>query len=375
MKNNNILNNQQTSENKTQIIITEQVKEAKVVVLKPIGYPFTSAIIETPQLEVENKELFELYAQDQWNGYLIKEGHYIFDQKILPDYAFQIVNAHPNNSKITNNTSILLIENQENTKNTYNKIETDITLNDVVGQKQAKTKCKIITKYLEDPEKFNEWAPKNILFYGTPGTGKTMLAKALSNEIDAPLFLVKATNLIGDHVGDGARQIHELFETAAQKTPSIIFIDEIDAIALDRSYQSLRGDVSEVVNALLTELDGIKLNKGVVTIAATNNPQLLDYAIRSRFEEEIQFINPNEEERKQIIENNIKTMPLPVEVNCEKLAKISKGMSGRDLKEKLLKSALHKAISEDKPKVTKEDIDYALKNYESKKDEPKGMFV
>lgn len=374
MKSNNILNNPQTIENKTQIITNEHVKEAKVVVLKPIGYPFTAAILETPQLEVENKELFELYAQDQWNGYIVMEGQYIFDQKILPDYAFQIVNAHPNNSKITNNTSILLVENQE-TRNTYKKVETNINLNDIVGQEQAKTKCKIITKYLENPEKFDEWAPKNILFYGTPGTGKTMLAKALSNEIDAPLYLVKATNLIGDHVGDGARQIHELFETAAQKTPSIIFIDEIDAIALDRSYQSLRGDVSEVVNALLTELDGIKTNQGVITIAATNNPQLLDYAIRSRFEEEIQFTNPNEDERIKILENNIKTMPLPVEIKPEKLAKLTKGMSGRDLKEKLLKSALHKAISEDKLKVTKEDIEYALKNYVSKKEEPKGMFA
>lgn len=375
MKSNNILNNPQTTENKTQIITNDSIKEAKVVVLKPIGYPFTASILETPQLEVENNELFELYAQDQWNGYLVKEGQYIFDQKILPDYAFQIINAHPNNSKITNNTSILLIENQENTKNTYKKIETQLTLNDVIGQKQAKTKCKIITKYLENPEKFNGWAPKNILFYGTPGTGKTMLAKALSNEIDAPLYLVKATNLIGDHVGDGSRQIHELFEIASQKTPSIIFIDEIDAIALDRSYQSLRGDVSEVVNALLTELDGIKVNHGLVTIAATNNPQLLDYAIRSRFEEEIQFVNPNEDERKQILENNMRTMPLAVEIKPEKLAKMSKGMSGRDLKEKLLKSALHKAISEDKNIVTKDHIDYALKNYASKKDEPKGMFV
>ena len=80
MKSNNILNNPQPTENKTQIIINEQVKEAKVVVLKPIGYPFTATILETPQLEVENKELFELYARDQWNGYVVKEGHYIFDQ-------------------------------------------------------------------------------------------------------------------------------------------------------------------------------------------------------------------------------------------------------------------------------------------------------
>ncbi len=375
MKSNNTINNLKTIESKTQIITNEQIKEAKVIVIKPIGYPFTATILETPQLEVENKELFELYAQDQWNGYIISEGQYIFDQKILPDYAFKIINAHPNNSKITNNTSILLIENSEKTKNTYQKIETKLKLNDVIGQEQAKIKCKIIIKYLENPEKFNQWAPKNILFYGTPGTGKTMLAKALSNEIKTPLYLVKATNLIGDHVGDGARQIHELFEIATQKTPSIIFIDEIDAIALDRTYQSLRGDVSEVVNALLTEMDGIKTNQGLVTIAATNNPQLLDYAIRSRFEEEIQFITPNEKEREQILKNNIKTMPLPVTINPEKLAKMTKGMSGRDLKEKILKTALHKAISEDNIEITKKHIDYALKNYNNNKNEPKGMFA
>lgn len=120
-----------------------------------------------------------------------------------------------------------------------------------------------------------------------------MLVKALANELDVPLYLIKATSLIGEHVGDSASKIQELFEKAQKTAPSIIFIDEIDAIALHRSFQSLRGDVAEIVNSLLTEMDGINDNKAVVTIGATNNPNSIDYAVRSRFEEEIEFVLPD----------------------------------------------------------------------------------
>lgn len=348
-------------------------KEAKVVVLQSIGYPFLCNLVENPKIEIFDKELFELYAQEQWEGYTVYEGSFLFDQKLLPDYAFKIIKAHPNNSQITANTSILLMENEEDKE--IKKIESSVKMDDVVGQERAKTKCKIIMKYLQNPEKFNEWAPRNVLFYGQPGTGKTMLAKSLSNELKVPLFLVKATRLIGEHVGDGARQIHELFEAAAQAAPSVIFIDEMDAIGLDRKYQSLRGDVSEVVNALLTEMDGIDQNYGVVTIGATNNPHLLDYAIRSRFEEEIEFEIPNKEQRQAMLENYIQTMPFEMKVDIKKLANVSKGMSGRDIKERLLKTALHKAISEDMNSVTWEHVEYALKLHKKEKNEPKHMFA
>lgn len=374
MKFNNIVYDSHITENKLQVTSTEPKKEAKVVVLQPVGYPFICNLVETPKIEVFDKELFELYAQEQWEGFTAKEGSYLFDQKLLPDYAFKVIKAHPDESKITPNTSILLVEVLKESED-FQKIETELKIDDVVGQDQAKTKCKIIMKYLQDPEKFKEWAPRNILFYGTPGTGKTMLAKSLSNELKVPLYLIKATTLIGDHVGDGARQIHELYDIAAKTSPSVIFIDEIDAVGLDRKYQSLRGDVSEVVNALLTEMDGIKQNYGVVTIGATNNPSLLDYAIRSRFEEEIEFKIPEEAERKEIIKNNIKSMPLEVKVSVERLAQLSKGMSGRDIKEKLLKNALHKAISDDEKEVEMKHIEYALKNYQTEKNEPKGMFA
>jgi AAA family ATPase len=373
LKLNNLTPDNLISEKKKSTGLKEPRKETKLVVLQSIGYPFLCNLVENPKIEIFDKDLFELYAREQWIGYTVKEGSFLFDQKLLPDFAFKIIKAHPDDSRITQNTSILLMEVEEIRE--IKSVDSKLQMSDVIGQERAKTKCKIISKYLQDPQCFQEWAPRNVLFHGTPGTGKTMLAKSLSHELQVPLFLVKATSLIGEHVGDGARQIHDLFDAAASCAPSVIFIDEIDAIGLDRRYQSLRGDVSEVVNALLTEMDGIHPNMGVVTIGATNNPQLLDHALRSRFEEEIEFVLPDEAERTQILELYIKSMPLPTDVDVKKLARLSKGMSGRDIKDRLLKVALHRAISEDQDGITWEDFQYAFKHHEREKNEPKGMFA
>ena len=361
---NKIVNNEQNT-----------TKESKAIVLQSVGYPFNFHLMESPKLEILDKSLFEHYAKEQWMGTIVKEGSYLFDQKILPDFGFKILKVHPNNSMIAESTSIVLVDVNEKIKHDIEVIESDLRINEVIGQNEAKNKCKIIMKYLKSPEKFGQWAPRNILFYGLPGTGKTMLAKSLANELKVPLYLVKATTLIGDHVGDGAGKIHELFEVALKNSPSVIFIDEIDAIGLHRQFQSLRGDVSEVVNALLTEMDGIRDNEGVVTIAATNNPQQLDYAIRSRFEDEFEFKIPDENERKLMLHQFIETMPCKVMVSVEKLAKISEGMSGRDIKEKLLKSALHNALYEDKEEVSMIHFNQALKNFKSSENKPpKNMF-
>jgi AAA family ATPase len=332
--------------------------EAKLLVLEPIGYPFESNFIESPQIEVNNKELFELYAKEQWNGYKVHKNQYIFDQKLMPDFAFQVAELRPDNSYITNNTSIIVFAPETNVD--FIKTNKNIKFDDVIGQQKAKSKTKIIIKYLENPEKFNDWAPRNILFYGLPGTGKTMLAQALANELNVNIEMIKATSLIGHHVGDGSNQIHELYEQARAKKPTVIFIDEIDAIALERKYQSLRGDVTEIVNALLTEMDGIEDNNNVITICATNNPSLLDYAIRSRFEEEIEFTLPDAEDRLEILKKNMKTLPLDCVFDIDSVVEKTKGFSGRDLKHKVLKTALHKAINESKEFIDDEDIDYAV---------------
>ena len=373
MKSDNKITELKTTNQKQSIKETESKEYAECVVLKPVGYPFEFNLMDD-DIEITNKELFEEYAREQWLGLVVKENSHLFDQKIIPDYGFEVIKAKPDNSIISENTKIKLITDELESKKKETSIKSNILISDIIGQTPAKNKVKVITKYLEDPEKFGPWAPKNILFYGLPGTGKTMLVKAISNELEVPLYLIKATSLIGDHVGDGASKIHDLFKKASENSPSIIFIDEIDAIALHRSFQSLRGDVSEIVNSLLTEMDGIIENDSVITIGATNNPSSLDYAIRSRFEEEIEFKLPDDKERLEIIENNLKTMPLDYELDLAKIAKVTKGLSGRDIKEKILKTALHNAIANDCEIITMENINYALNSSKIKNKDVKGMF-
>jgi len=373
LKSNNKSQESQISANKSVVTKSDSKKEAQSVVIQSVGYPFSFPMMESQNLEISDKNLFEQYVKEQWLGLEVKEGSYLFDQKILPDYGFKVINAYPNNSVIGEDTSIVLVMEENPSKN-IEAIKSNLTLDDVIGQETAKNKCKVVMKYLENTEKFGDWAPRNILFFGVPGTGKTMLAKSLANELKVPLYLVKATTLIGDHVGDGARQIHDLFEMAQKTAPSVIFIDEIDAIALHRKYQSLRGDVSEVVNALLTEMDGIHENEGVITIAATNNPEQLDYGIKSRFEDEFEFKIPTKEERILMIEKLIETMPYNVNLSSKKLAEMSKGMSGRDIKEKLLKSALHRALYEDEEEIKLKHFEHALNSYKSQNNPPKHMF-
>ena len=351
----------------------ENKEFAECVVLRAVGYPFDFNLMEN-DFEIKNKKLFEEYARDQWQGLEVNENSYLFDQKIIPDYGFEIITAKPNGSIISEKTKIILIDEEINNVAEEIKIDTSVKLSDIVGQENAKNKVKVLTKYLENPEKFGPWAPKNILFYGLPGTGKTMLVKALANELNVPLHLIKATSLIGDHVGDSASKIHELFKKANEKSPSIIFIDEIDAIALHRSFQALRGDVSEIVNALLTEMDGISENESVITIGATNNPTSLDYAVRSRFEEEIEFKLPDDNERKEILEKNLKTIPLESDLDITKIVKITKGMSGRDIKEKILKTSLHNAIANDEDVLNMKHIEYSIKSCKIKNTDVKGMY-
>jgi len=347
----------------------KRVTGARYILLKPAGYPLKSIFQEYP--EVSDARLFELYAREQWYGEIVRPGGYLFDRRLYPDFAFKVIKVHPRFSVVGADTTIMVEQEAE-----PSKVMFDVRFEDIVGQEIAKRKVRIIERFLAEPERFGTWAPRNILFYGQSGTGKTMIAKALATETKVPLLAVKATTLMGEFVGEGAKQIHSLYEKADLMAPCIIFIDELDAIALDRHYQDLRGDVSEVVNSLLTEMDGICKRSGVCTIAATNKVEFIDGSIRSRFEEEIEFLLPSIEERRLILEKNAATMPVGMEdVDLRKTAKLTEGFSGRDLVEKVLKAALHRAMI-DECKINQGHIDEILQRLKKdSREPPKEMFT
>ncbi|TFG35085.1 AAA family ATPase [Candidatus Thorarchaeota archaeon] len=341
-----------------------EVPIANVLILKDIGYPFRIRGDPRPMgLEIDNYELFTDYAKEQWMGTVVRQGVYLFDRYIMPDYAFQVVEVEPEEAIISKRTKIH-IQMQPVTKNIPNS--RTVTLDEVVGHEQVKQKCKIVLEYLQNPSKYGEWAPRAVLFHGPPGTGKTMTAQAVANEAKAKIFFAKASDLIGVHVGDGGRRISALFEDARKQAPSIIFIDELDAIGLARSFQSIRGDVSEVVTALLGELDQTNEESGVVVIGATNALPLIDPAIKNRFDTVFEFQIPTLEERYAILQLYIERLPLTFEMDPREIAKSTEGLSGRDLRNRVLKEALHLAITEGSDTITAENVRKILDKIKTK---------
>jgi AAA family ATPase len=326
----------------------KSAQKMKSLLLLPVGYPLRAGE-EAPFLTTDDPTLFQHYARSQWLGLIVKKGNFLFDSLLFPDYAF------PKDTKISlfsEQTSDPLIVAKQ-----YN-----LSFSDVIGQQNAKDKCYIIAKFLSDSKLIRSiWAPKNILFWGPPGNGKTMMAKALSKETEHSIYLVKATDLMGIYVGDGARKIKNLYAEARKESPAIVFIDELDAIALKRNFQNIRGDVIELVSSLLGEMDGVEKNQGIVTIGSTNQPKMIDSAILSRFEELIEFKTPNPSERKQILIKYADSSPIKFNrIQWNKIVQRTQGWSGRELKEKLIKNTIHSAILQEKTMISMEDIEKIL---------------
>jgi len=367
------------TEDLTELEVNEDDKATGIekILLKPVGYPIRLSEHPTSQsdLEIDDNNLFQAYAQDQWVGLNVSEGEYLFDQMILPDFAFKITKIVPESAhRISSDTEFGIVPLMDTKSKQFEKIG----FGDIVGNARAIEKCKVIQEFMIHPEKFGKWTPKNILFFGLPGTGKTLTARALASECETQIIIRKGTALIGLHVGDGANKIHTLFGKArriAKKHGSaIIFIDEIDAIGLSRSYQMVRGDVVEVSTALLSEMDGISANYGVILIAATNNVDLLDPGLRSRFEEEINFELPGNTERIQMMQLFLKQIGIDHDINFKEVNTHLEGWSGRDIKEKLIKIAFHNAILTKKDKITTGELIEIIQKIKKKENDGNILF-
>ena len=239
----------------------------------------------------------------------------------------------------------------------------NITFKDVAGQEGAKQEVQEIVEFLKNPQKYTELGgkiPKGALLVGPPGTGKTLLAKAVAGEAGVPFFSMSGSDFVEMFVGVGASRVRDLFRQAKEKSPCIIFIDEIDAVGRARSKNPAMGGNDErenTLNALLTEMDGFGTNSGVIILAATNRADMLDSALMraGRFDRQIYVDLPDLNERKAIFEVHLRPIKVDKSLDIEQLARQTPGFSGADIANVCNEAALI-AARHDKQVVEKQDF-------------------
>lgn len=240
--------------------------------------------------------------------------------------------------------------------------DVQITLKDVAGLKEEKEELEEIVEFLKNPGKFTKVGarvPKGVLLEGPPGTGKTMLAKAIAGEANVPFFSISGSDFVEMFVGVGASRVRDLFAEAKKNAPCIVFIDEIDAVARRRG-SGLGGGHDEreqTLNQMLVEMDGFGINEGIIVMAATNRVDILDPAILrpGRFDRRIHVGLPDVRGREEILKVHAKNKPLADDVNLEEIARTTAGFAGADL-ENLLNEAAICAARENRPYLMDEDI-------------------
>ena len=240
--------------------------------------------------------------------------------------------------------------------------DTKTTLKDVAGLDEEKEELREIIDFLKDPGKYTRVGariPKGVLLEGAPGTGKTLLAKAVAGEAGVPFFSISGSDFVEMFVGVGASRVRDMFEEAKKNTPCIVFIDEIDAVARRRGTGLGGGhdEREQTLNQLLVEMDGFSVNEGIIVMAATNRVDILDPAIRrpGRFDRQITVGLPDVRGREEILKVHARRKPLAEDVNLEEVARTTAGFTGADL-ENLLNEAAILAAGQNRAYITQEDI-------------------
>ena len=247
----------------------------------------------------------------------------------------------------------------------YVKSSEGIKFSDVAGEDEAKESLKEIVDYLHDPSKYKEIGasmPKGILLVGPPGTGKTMLAKAVAGESQCPLLLHLRLGVCGDVRGHGCFQGQDLFKQAKEKAPCIVFIDEIDAIGKKRDGQLGGNDEREqTLNQLLTEMDGFEGNSGVMILAATNRPESLDPALTrpGRFDRRVPVELPDLQGREAILKVHAKKIKVAENVDFNRIARMASGASGAELANIVNEAAL-RAVRDGRRYATQSDLEESI---------------
>ena len=241
-----------------------------------------------------------------------------------------------------------------------------VTFKDVAGAEEAKEELEEIKEFLKSPEKFNNLGakiPKGVLLVGPPGTGKTLLARAVAGESNVPFFSISGSDFVEMFVGVGASRVRDLFKKAKDSSPAIIFIDEIDAVGRMRGAGLGGGhdEREQTLNQLLVEMDGFESNQGVILMAATNRPDVLDPALLrpGRFDRQVIVDRPDLEGRTQILKVHSKDKPLAKNIDLKTIAKQTPGFTGADLANLLNESALL-AARKDKKTISSLDIENSI---------------
>ena len=240
-----------------------------------------------------------------------------------------------------------------------------VTFDDVAGMENAKRELAEIVDYLKEPAKFTRLGarvPKGVLLFGPPGTGKTLLAKAVAGEANVPFFAISGSEFIQMFVGVGASRVRDMFRTAKEHAPCVVFIDEIDAVGRMRGagYGGGSDEREQTLNQILSEMDGFQPNETVIVIAATNRPDVLDSALLrpGRFDRHITVDRPTWKGRLEILKVHTRNKPLADSVDLERIARNMTGMSGAELQNLCNEAALH-ATRAGRNKIEQVDFDRA----------------